>query len=118
MTYLDCAATTPLDPRVRDEVMHFLDVDFGNSGSRTHDFGLRARRAVEKARDQIAAVVAAGRGDVVFTSGATESNNLALLGLAEHGRSTGKMHLISTLIEHPCVLRPGRSAIPPRRPAA
>ena len=80
--------------------------EFGNAGSRTHDFGNRARRAVEKARDQVAAVVAAGRGDVVFTSGATESNNLAILGLAEHGRQTGRRHLVSTQIEHNAVLEP------------
>lgn len=108
MTYLDCASTTPLDPRVRDEVMRFLSVDFGNSGSRSHDYGVRARRAVEHARNQIAAVVSAGRGDVVFTSGATESNNLAILGLAEHGRAAGRTHLVSTLIEHPAVLEPLR----------
>ncbi|HWE01486.1 MAG TPA: aminotransferase class V-fold PLP-dependent enzyme [Tepidisphaeraceae bacterium] len=108
MLYLDCAATTPLDPRVREEVMRFLGEEFGNSGSRTHDYGVRARRAVEQARDRIAAVVMAGRGDIVFTSGATESNNLALLGLAEHGRTTGRTHLVSTLIEHPAVLEPLR----------
>ena len=107
--YLDCASTTPLDPRVREVVQHFLDEEYGNSGSRSHEFGLRARRAVEKARDQVAAVVGAGRGDVVFTSGATESNNLAILGLAEEGRRRGKTHLVSTLIEHPCVLEPLRA---------
>ena len=87
MVYLDCASTTPLDPRVREIVLQFLDDEFGNAGSRTHEFGVRARRAVEHARDQIAAVVAAGRGDVVFTSGATESNNLAILGLARDGQT-------------------------------
>jgi cysteine desulfurase len=80
--YLDCAATTPLDPRVREEMLRYLDEDFGNAGSRTHAWGSRARAAVEQARDRVAAVVAAGRGDVIFTSGATESNNLAILGLA------------------------------------
>jgi cysteine desulfurase len=106
MIYLDCASTTPLDRRVRDEVIRFLVDDFGNAGSRTHDFGVRARRAVERARDQIAAVVSAGRGDVVFTSGATESNNLAILGLAEFGRKNGRMHLVGTAIEHHAVLEP------------
>lgn len=103
--YLDCAATTPLEPRVRNEVVRYLDVDFGNAGSR-HDFGLTARRAVEQARDRVAALVACSRGEVVFTSGATESNNLAILGLAEHGLRTGKTHLISTQIEHHAVLEP------------
>lgn len=105
-TYLDCAATTPVDPRVRDLVCQYLTDDFGNAGSRTHDFGARARRAVEKARDQVAAVVNAGRGEVIFTSGATESNNLAILGLAAHGQRTGRRHLVSTRIEHHAVLEP------------
>lgn len=104
--YLDCAATTPIDPRVSREVLPYLEQEFGNAGSRTHDYGARARRAVEKARDQVAAVVAAGRGEVVFTSGATESNNLAILGLADHGRASGRMHLVSTQIEHSAVLEP------------
>lgn len=103
--YLDCAATTPLDPRVREEVLRFLD-DFGNAGSRSHDYGRRARRAVEWARDRVAAVVDASRGDVVFTSGATESNNLAILGLADHGAATGRRHLVTTAIEHHAVLEP------------
>lgn len=104
--YLDCAATTPLDPRVREVVLHYLDHEFGNAGSRTHGYGSRARRAVEKARDQVAAVVGARRGEVLFTSGATESNNLAILGLAEHGLATGRRHVVSTAIEHRAVLGP------------
>jgi cysteine desulfurase len=104
--YLDCAATTPLDPRVRDEVMRYLDEDFGNAGSRSHDYGRRARAAVERARDLVAAVVAASRGDIVFTSGATESNNLAILGLARYGETTGRKHIVSTAIEHHAVLEP------------
>jgi len=104
--YLDCAATTPLDPRVRAVVMRHLDEEFGNAGSRTHDLGRRARRAVEHARDQVAAVVAAPRGDVLFTSGATESDNLAILGLAAQGLATGRKHVVSTAIEHHAVLGP------------
>lgn len=104
--YLDHAATTPPDPRVTEEMLHFFREEWGNSGSRTHEWGTRARRAVEQARAQVAAVVAAGRGEVVFTSGATESNNLALLGLAEHGRATGRTHIVSTQIEHSAVLEP------------
>lgn len=103
--YLDCAATTPLDSRVRDEVLRWLD-EGGNAGSRTHEYGRRARAAVERGRDQVAAVVDASRGDVVFTSGATESNNLALLGLAAHGEATGRRHVVSTAIEHHAVLEP------------
>ena len=84
----------------------YLREEFGNAGSRTHARGAEARRAVEHARDQIAAVVGARRGDVVFTSGATESNNLALVGLADAGRAAGRTHLVSTAIEHRSVLEP------------
>ncbi|MGV3722516.1 MAG: aminotransferase class V-fold PLP-dependent enzyme [Actinomycetota bacterium] len=104
--YLDCAATSPLDPRVGEEVLRFLQDEFGNAGSRTHEYGVRARRGVEQARDAVAAALGAARGDVIFTSGATESNNLALFGLEAHGRRTGRMHLISTQIEHHAVLEP------------
>jgi cysteine desulfurase len=104
--YLDCAATTPIDPRVQAIVLQYLSAEFGNAGSRTHQYGLQARRAVEKARDQVARVVGAKRGEVIFTSGATESNNLALLGLADHGLSSGKRHIVSTRIEHHAVLEP------------
>jgi cysteine desulfurase len=85
-------------------MLRYLDEDFGNAGSRTHAWGLRARTAVEQARDRVAAVVAAGRGDVIFTSGATESNNLAILGLA--ASAPRRRHLVSTAIEHHAVLEP------------
>ncbi len=104
--YLDCAATSPIDPRALEVCVRYMREDFGNAGSRTHSHGTAARKAVERARDQIAAVTGAHRGDVVFTSGATESNNLALLGLAEAGMKAGKTHLISTAIEHRAVLEP------------
>lgn len=104
--YLDCNATTPLDPEVREVLIHYFDTDFGNEGSRTHEYGSRAKQAVQKARDQVVAVVGAKRDEVVFTSGATESNNLAILGLAAHGRESGKLHLIGTRIEHKAVLEP------------
>ena len=104
--YLDCAATTPIDPRVLEVCVRYLTDDFGNAGSRIHAHGTEARRAVEHARDQIAAVTASRRGDVVFTSGATEANNLALLGLAEAGIQTGRKHIVSTRIEHRAVLEP------------
>jgi cysteine desulfurase len=104
--YLDCAATTPIEPRVREEVLRYLDEDFGNAGSRTHDYGLRARAAVEHARDQVAAVVQCSRGDVIFTSGATESNNLAILGLAPHAAAVARRHIVCSAIEHHAVLEP------------
>lgn len=104
--YLDCNATTPIDPRVRDAVLHFMTEEFGNSGSRTHEYGARAKQAVERARDQVAQVAGASREDVIFTSGATESNNLALLGLAAAGEESGKKHVISSVAEHKAVLEP------------
>src|SRR6185436_1890859 len=108
--YVDCAATTPLDPRVRQVMLSYFDEDFGNAGSRTHGWGQRARAAVERARDQVAAVVGARRGDVVFTSGATESNNLAILGTCsadlQAGLNRPRHHIVSTAIEHHAVLEP------------
>ncbi len=104
--YMDCAATTPLLPEVRREILLYLDEDYGNAGSRTHEYGRRARAAVEQARDRVAAAAGTSRGDVVFTSGATESNNLAILGLAEHGDRTGRRHVVTTAIEHHAVLEP------------
>ncbi|MBI1896203.1 MAG: aminotransferase class V-fold PLP-dependent enzyme [Acidobacteria bacterium] len=104
--YLDCAATSPLDPQVLEICTRYLQQDFGNAGSRTHPQGAAARQAVEHARDQVAAVTGCARGDVVFTSGATESNNIALLGLAEEGIRSGKRHLVSTAIEHRAVIEP------------
>ncbi len=105
-TYLDCNATTPLEPEVRDVLLHFLDTEFGNEGSRTHEYGARAKQAVQKARDQVAAVVAAKRDEVIFTSGATECNNLAILGLRQAGEEQGKKHIVTTAIEHKAVLEP------------
>lgn len=81
-----------------------MDEDFGNAGSRTHQLGRRARSAVEHARDQVAAVVGSARGDVIFTSGATESNNLAILGLSSSAGD--RRHIVSTAIEHHAVLEP------------
>ena len=85
-------------------MLRYLDEDFGNAGSRTHEHGRRARAGLEQARDRIAGVMAAGRGDVVFTSGATESNNLAILGLA--AGEARRRHIVSTAIEHHAVLEP------------
>lgn len=104
--YLDCNATTPIEPAVQDIVRRFMDEEFGNSGSRTHEYGNRAKLAVQAARDQVAKSVGADREEVIFTSGATESNNLAILGLAAFGEASGKRHIISTRIEHKAVLEP------------
>ena len=104
--YLDCNATTPLDPEVREVFLRQLSAEFGNEGSRTHEFGARSKQAVQKARDQVAAVVAAKRDEVIFTSGATESDNLAILGLRAAGQEQGKLHIITSAIEHKAVLEP------------
>lgn len=104
--YLDCNATAPLEPDVQVIVARYFGEEFGNAGSRTHEYGLRAKKAVERAREQVAAVVDAKSSEVIFTSGATEANNLAILGLVAHGESTGRRHIISTAIEHKAVLEP------------
>lgn len=104
--YLDCNATTPLDEKVREVLWHYLTEEFGNEGSRTHEFGARAKQAVQKARDQVASLAGASRDEVIFTSGATESNNLAILGLAGREPEPGKRHVITTAIEHKAVLEP------------
>jgi cysteine desulfurase len=104
--YMDCNATTPVEPSVASVVMRFLEKDFGNAASPIHDYGVFALAAVEHARGQVAVVVRARRDEVIFTSGATESNNLAILGLAEAGIRSGRRHLITTAIEHKAVLEP------------
>jgi cysteine desulfurase len=104
--YLDCNATAPLEPAVRTEMLRLLTEEVGNAGSRTHEFGHRAKQSIERARAQVGLVVEAEREEVIFTSGATEANNLALLGLAAFAESTGRRHIISTQIEHKAVLEP------------
>jgi len=105
-TYLDMAATTPTDPRVAERVVEFMVREFGNAGSRTHVFGADAQSAVNTARAQIAATIKVDASDVIFTSGATEADNLAILGLAPEGEKLGKRHIVSTEIEHKAVLEP------------
>jgi cysteine desulfurase len=103
--YLDYAATTPVDPRVAEKMMQYLtmDGDFGNPASRSHRFGWQAEEAVEVARSQIADLVNADPREIVFTSGATESNNLAIKGAAEFYHKKGK-HLITARTEHKATL--------------
>jgi cysteine desulfurase len=105
-TYLDAAATTRVDPRVAEVVLHWMTEEFGNAGSRTHDYGNRARKAVQRAREQLATQLGARADELIFTSGATESNNIALLGLAPHGHEVGRRHIISSAIEHKAVIEP------------
>ena len=104
--YLDMAATTPVLPNVADVVMTYMMEEYGNPGSRSHEYGNRAKKAVHLARERVGASVGAEPAEVVFTSGATESNNLALLGLAPHGELTGRRHIISCVTEHKAVLEP------------
>ena len=104
--YLDCAATTPVDSRVADLILRLMTEEFGNAGSRTHLYGEAALRAVREARERIAGAVGADPDEVIFTSGATESDNLAILGLAPFGHAESKRHIISTAIEHKAVLEP------------
>lgn len=104
--YLDCNATAPLDPQVREKMRPYFEAEFGNAGSRTHDYGNRAKVAVQRARDQVASLVQAQREEVIFTSGATESNNLALLGLRGHAEESRRRHVVTGAIEHKAVLEP------------
>jgi cysteine desulfurase len=104
--YMDCNATTPLEPEVGKLIRHFFEEEYGNEGSRTHAFGERAKTAVNQARDRIARLMDSKSEEVIFTSGATESNNMAILGLAQWGRSHGKTHIVSSRIEHKAVLEP------------
>jgi len=104
--YLDCNATTPIEPEVLELMNHYFRVEYGNAGSRTHRYGSAAAQAVRRAREQVANVVAASWENILFTSGATESNNLAIFGLAPQAEKMGKKHIISTQIEHKAVLEP------------
>jgi cysteine desulfurase len=102
MIYLDNNASTPVDPEVADAIHSALRLHFGNPSS-SHDIGLRAREALERARAQVADLIGASPEEIFFTSGGTESNNLAIIGTAI---GKGKGHIITTAIEHPSVANP------------
>ena len=106
MVYLDCNATTPMESEVREALLPFMMEEYGNEGSRTHSFGVRAKQAVQRARELVGKVVGVGRDEVIFTSGATEGNNIALLGLLKWGLKNGRNHIVTTQIEHKAVLEP------------
>lgn len=102
--YLDYNASAPIDLRVLDHMVDIYKNYTGNADSRTHSYGERARSVVEEARKQVASLLGGTSDEIFFTSGATESNNIAIRGLLDYAKSMGKKHIISTAIEHKAVL--------------
>jgi cysteine desulfurase len=106
--YLDHHATTPTDPRVLEAMLPYFGESFGNASSRSHRYGWVAEAAVEDARERLAVCLGAEPREIVFTSGTTESDNLAIQGLARAGRGRGD-HIVTTAVEHPAVLETCRA---------
>ncbi len=115
--YLDYQATTPTDPRVVEAMLPYFTEKFGNPGSATHAYGREAERAIETARGQLAALIGAEPREIVFTSGATESNNLAIKGAAHFHRTQAREqdfrdHVVTVAAEHKCVLEAAKALEP------
>lgn len=104
--YLDYNATTPIHPNVLKEMINIYSNYYGNADSRTHNDGINARKVVEEARTAVSNILGVDNNEVIFTSGATESNNMAILGLYDYGVKHNKKHIITTAIEHKAVLEP------------
>ncbi len=102
--YMDHHATTPCDPRVVEAMVPYFTEHFGNAASRNHAFGWKAEEAVERAREQVAALIGASAKEIVFTSGATEADNLAIKGVVEMYGEQGPGHLVASVVEHSAVL--------------
>ena len=102
--YLDYFASAPIDPRVLDVMIDVYRNNFGNADSRTHVWGSAAKSIVERGRKSISDILSIDKSEIIFTSGATESDNTAILGLQEYAESSGKKHIITTAIEHKAVL--------------
>lgn len=106
--YLDYQATTPTDPRVIDAMIKTMREDFGNPHSRTHSYGWKSEELVEIARKQVADLINADPKEIFFTSGATESNNIAIKGVARFYGASGKNHIVTVSTEHKCVINSAR----------
>ncbi|MFM7557331.1 MAG: IscS subfamily cysteine desulfurase [Alphaproteobacteria bacterium] len=102
--YMDYQSTTPIDPRVIDKMVEVMKNDYGNPHSRSHAFGWKAEEIVENSRQQIAKLINANEKEIFFTSGATESNNIAIKGVAKFYENLGKKHIITLTTEHKCVI--------------
>ncbi len=109
LIYLDNQATTKIDPRVLAKMIPSLENDYGNSHSKNHAFGWKAESLVDEARMEIAKVINCNESEIIFTSGATESNNIAIKGVAHFYKNSNKNHIITVLTEHKCVIETCRN---------
>ena len=109
--YLDYNASSPIDERVLDVMIDVYRNTYGNADSRTHEYGNHARQIVETARTQVASLLNVNVDEVFFTSGSTESNNIAVRGLIDYAKASGKMHVITSTIEHKAVLETVKSLV-------